>query len=133
MEPQTEIASSGYSPELHQITAAILSSLHLRVDDSTVLSLAVDVVHLGHKAGLGHSRVEDVIKIDRNLQKTRPSCQRSRRRLSSFCKTHNGQETLLSSSSDSVGRVGSVGPGVGYREGGVNTSARARPSLPRRG
>lgn len=52
---------------MHKIPTAILAPLHLRVDDTAVFTLAVDVVHLGNEAGLGHGGVKDVVEVDGDL------------------------------------------------------------------
>lgn len=55
---------SPLKPQLHEIAAPVLPTLHLGVHDAAVLALAVDVVHLGHERGLGHRGVEDMVEED---------------------------------------------------------------------
>ena len=45
--------------------------LHLRVDNACVLTLPVDVVHLGEVVLLPEGRVEDVVEVDgQDVQET---------------------------------------------------------------
>lgn len=51
------LASAGISLERHQVAAAVLPSLHLGIDDTGILTLAVDVVDLGREALVRQIRV----------------------------------------------------------------------------
>lgn len=56
------------SPKLHEVAAAVLPALHLRINHSAILTLAVDIVHFGDEAGLSHGGVEDVVEVDGDLR-----------------------------------------------------------------
>lgn len=94
-------------PKLHEVAAAVLTTVHLGVhlheklvskkrrrgndetDDTAILSLAVDVVNLGHETSVGDGRVEDVVEVDGK----------------------DGKEAFLAGRRDGVGGVGCAGKG----------------------
>jgi hypothetical protein len=77
--------------ELHLFTRGVLYSLHLRVDNTRIAALAIDVMYLCDISGFRYCRIEDVVDIDREEL----------------------EETLLTSGGDSVDSIVVLGPGVG--------------------
>ena len=61
-------------PQLHQLSLVVLDTLHLRVDDTRVFALAIDVVNLGVATLIGQSRHDQVLKVyGQDLSKTIPA------------------------------------------------------------
>ena len=60
-----------YKHSTQRVSVILSKHLHLRVDNARVLTLPVDVVHLGEVVLLSKSWIEDMVEVDRqDVQET---------------------------------------------------------------
>ena len=60
-----------YKYSTQRVRVILSRHLHLRVDNARVLTLPVDVVHLGEVVLLSKSWIEDMVEVDRqDVQET---------------------------------------------------------------